>query len=120
MRRSGITSITAQLRRSVGSIAILLTVPLIIGLVVMMLYSSQTQAMIRRMDAAAEMKPALETTIAESLFSVAAGRASFEESGVEDLISRTETTLDNLLAETEGGGHLQLTIARRTMDTLEQ
>ena len=29
-------------------------------------------------------------------------------------------TLDELLAETSGSGHLQLTVARRTMDTLEQ
>jgi len=114
------TSITAQLRRSVGAIAVLLTVPAVIGLVMMMLYSSRTQAMIRRMDAAAEMKPALENTIAENLFSVAAGRTSFEESGVEELIRNTDSTLDGLLAETEGSGHLQLTIARRTMDTLEQ
>ena len=120
MRRGGMTSITAQLRRSVGAIAVLLTVPAVIGLVMMMLYSSRTQAMIRRMDAAAEMKPALENTIAENLFSVAAGRTSFEESGVEELIRNTDSTLDGLLAETEGSGHLQLTIARRTMDTLEQ
>jgi two-component system sensor histidine kinase YesM len=114
------TSITAQLRRSVGTIALLLTVPAVIGLVMMILYSSRTQAMIRRMDSAAEMKPALENTIAENLFSVAAGRCSFRESGVEELIENTDSTLDELLAETEGSGHLQLTIARRTMDTLEQ
>jgi two-component system sensor histidine kinase YesM len=120
MRRGGMTSITAQLRRSVGAIAVLLTVPAVIGLVMMILYSSRTQAMIRRMDAAAEMKPALENTIAENLFSVAAGRRSYEESGVEELIRDTDSILDELLAETEGSGHLQLTIARRTMDTLEQ
>ena len=79
MRRGGMTSITAQLRRSVGTIALLLTVPAVIGLVMMILYSSRTQAMIRRMDSAAEMKPALENTIAENLFSVAAGRCSFRE-----------------------------------------
>lgn len=120
MRRGGMTSITAQLRRSVGTIALLLTVPAVIGLVMMILYSSRTQAMIRRMDSAAEMKPALENTIAENLFSVAAGRCSFRESGVEELIGNTDSTLDELLAETEGSGHLQLTIARRTMNTLEQ
>ena len=48
MRRSGMTSITAQVRRSVSSIAVLLAVPAVIGLVVMLVYSSRTQAMIRR------------------------------------------------------------------------
>ena len=104
MKRSGMTSITAQVRRSVFSIAFLLAVPAVIGLVVMMLYSSRTQAMIRRMDAIAGMKPALESTI----------------SGVQGLITETDNTLDMLLAETEGSGQMQLTIARRTMDTLEQ
>ena len=120
MRRTGMTSITSQVRRSVGSIAVLLAVPAVIGLVVMLVYSSRTQAMIRRMDSAAALKPGLETTIPENLFSVAAGRISFEESGVEETIADTERTLDLLLEETGGNGHLQLTIARRTMDTLKQ
>ena len=120
MRRSGMTSITAQVRRSVTSLSVLLAVPALIGLAVMLMYSSRTQAMIRRMDAAAGMKPALESTIAENLFSVAAGRTTFEESGVEELIAETDSTLDMLLAETEGSGQMRLTIARRTMDTLEQ
>ena len=120
MRRSGMTSIALQVRRSVASIAILLAVPALIGLAVMLMYSSQTQAMIRRMDAAARMKPVLESTIPENLFSVAAGRTSFDESNVETLIRETDETLDMLLGETQGGGQMQLTIARRTMDTLEQ
>ena len=120
MRRSGMTSITLQVRRSVASIAVLLAVPALIGLVVMLMYSAQTQAMIRRMDAAARVKPVLESTIPENLFSVAAGRTSFDESNVETLIRETDETLDMLLGETQGGGQMQLTIARRTMDTLEQ
>ena len=120
MRRSGMTSITARVRRSVTSISVLLAVPALIGLAVMLMYSARTQAMIRRMDAAAGMKPALENTIAENLFSVAAGRTSFEKSGVEELIAETDETLDMLLGETQGSGQMQLTIARRTMDTLEQ
>ena len=120
MRRSGTTSIASQVRRSVVSISVLLAVPAVIGLVIMLMYSARTQAMIRRMDEAAGMKPALENTIAENLFSVAAGRTSFESSGAVELIEQTDQTLDTLLAETEGGGQMQLTIARRTMNTLEQ
>ena len=120
MRRSGLTSITSQVRRSVTSIAILLSVPALIGLAVMLTYSARTQGMIRRMDAAARVKPVLESTIPENLFSVAAGRVSFNKSGVEELIAQTNETLDMLLGETQGGGQMQLTIARRTMDTLEQ
>jgi len=114
------TSITDQVRKSITSIAVLLAVPAIIGLVVMLIYASRTQAMTRRMNDVAQMKPALENTIAENLFSVAAGRISFEDSAVEELIVETDDTLDRLLGETQGRGQIQLTIARRTMDTLEQ
>ncbi len=120
MQQHRTTSITSQVRRSLSSVAVLLAVPAVIGLVVMMVYSSRSQAMILRMEAAASMKPVLESTIAENLFSVAAGRTTFNESGAEELIAETDRTLDMLLAETEGSGHLQLTIARRTMDTMEQ
>ena len=120
MSRRGMTSISAQVRRSVTGIAVLLAVPALIGLVAMLVSATRTQGMIRRMEAAAALKPGLETTIAENLFAVAAGRSSYEDSGVTELIGETDQTLDMLLKETEGSGHLQLTIARRTMDTLEQ
>ena len=112
MRRSRMTSITSQVRRSVTSIAVLLAVPALIGLAVMLIYSARTQAMIRRMDAAAGMKPALESTIAENLFSVAAGRTSFGESGVEELIAETDRTLDVLLAEKIGITQANLSILK--------
>ena len=120
MRREKGTGISSEVRHSVSTIAVLLALPVIAGLIVMVLYSSRYQAMIRRMDAAAELKPALETELAEDLFSVAAGRTSFENSGVITTIRRIDSTLDQLTGQTEGNGHLQLTVARRTMDTMEQ
>ena len=120
MRRKRGTGISSEVRHSVRTIAVLMAMPVIIGLVVMILYSSRYQAMIGRMDAAAELKPALETTLAEDLFSVAAGRTSFERSGVMKTIRQIDSTLDQLTEETAGNGHLQLTVARRTMDTMEQ
>ena len=114
------TGISSEVRHSVSTIAILLALPVIIGLIVMVMYSTRYQAMIQRMNDAAELKPALETTIAENLFSVAAGRTNFEKSGVIRAIRQIDRTLDQLTDETEGNGHLQLMIARRTMDTMEQ
>lgn len=120
MRREKRTGISSEVRRSVSAIAVLLALPVILGLFIMVLYSSRYQAMIHRMDAAAELKPALETKIAEDLFSVAAGRTTFEKSSVMKTIRQIDNTLDQLTEQTEGNGHLQLTIARRTMDTMEQ
>ncbi len=120
MRGGRINSIAGRVRRSVHSIAVLLALPVVIGLVVMMIYAAQYQGIIYRMDAAAELKPEVETRMAEDLFSVAAGRISFEQSRMEKSIRTVNEKLDRLLAETRGDGHLQLTIARRTMDTMEQ
>ena len=120
MRGKKITGISSEVRQSVSMIAILLAIPVIIGLLVMILYSSRYQAMIQRMDAVAELKPSLEKTIAEDLFAVAAGRKTYEDSGVRYTLSQINGTLDKLSSETAGNGHLQLTIARRTMDTMGQ
>ena len=118
--RSRSTGISAEVRHSVSVIAILLALPVAVGLIVMIMYSSRYQSMIQRMDAAAELKPALETSLAEDLFSVAAGRVAFDKSGVMRSIDGIDDTLDQLTDETVGSGHLQLIIARRTMDTVEQ
>ena len=120
MHRIRKTGISSEVRHSVSTIAFLLAIPVVAGLFVMILYSSRYQAMVQRMDAAAELKPALETKLAEDLFSVAAGRSSFDKSGVMKTIDKIDRTLDQLTGETEGSGHLQLEIARRTMDTVEQ
>jgi len=113
-------AISADVRRSVTVIGVLLTLPVIIGLTVMILYSTRYQAMIERMETAAELKPSLQTTIAEDLFSVAAGRTTFGKSNVLETIGWIDASLDELAAKTEGDGRLQLTVARRTMDTMEQ
>ena len=86
MTRSRLTSIVGEVRQSVITIALLLTIPVVTGLVTMLLYSGRYQAMIRRMDRAVELKPAVEATLAENMFSVVAGRTAFEDSGAERLI----------------------------------
>ena len=118
MRTRRLTSITARIRRSVWSVAVLLVIPVVIALVLMLVYTQRYQGMIRRMDTAAEIKPVVETDLARDLFSVAAGRCGYEDSGVEEQIQRINATLEALLENTEGSGAVQLTVARRTMDTL--
>ena len=120
MARLRMTSMVREVRRSVSTIALLLTLPVVTALVAILVYSNQYQSMIRRMDRVAELKPVVENQLAEDMFSVIAGRISFGESNAEKRIRQVNSTLDAVLAETRGSGHLQLTVARRTMDTLEQ
>ena len=120
MKALKMASIARQVRQSVSTIALLLALPVVSGLVTTLIYANQYQAMIRRMDRAAELKPTVESTLAENLFSVAAGRTSFAESGAEALVAQVDETMDALLNETTGNERLQMTVARRTMDTMEQ
>ena len=120
MRKRKLTSIIGHIRRSVWSVAALLVIPVVIGLVLMLVYTQRYQGMIQRMDTAAELKPVVETDLARDLFSVAAGRTSFEGSGVEESVARVNSALEALLAETDGSRAVQLTVARRTMDTVWQ
>ena len=113
-------SIARRVRGSVWSVAILLAIPVAIGVILMLLYSNRYQSMIRRMDAAAELKPVVSERLAENLFSVAAGQVSYERSGIENMTAQVNDTLDRLLSETAQEGHVQLLIARRTMGTMEQ
>ncbi|MBR5345708.1 MAG: sensor histidine kinase [Clostridia bacterium] len=118
MQKKKLTSISSQIRQSVWSIAVLLVIPVVIGLTMMLTYAQRYQAMIQRMDAAAELKPIVETNLARDLFSVTAGRVSFQESGISEQITQVNETLEHLLAETDGTRQVNLTIARRTMDTM--
>ena len=116
MRRE---SIIGQLSRTTRGMAIVLMLPVLFSLVMLFLTAMRYQAAMSRMETAAELKPAVGTQLPEQLFSVAAGRTLFEESGIEDLLDSVDRTLDRLLAQTPGAGSLELTVARRTMDTLD-
>lgn len=120
MARRKMTSIVGQVHQSMRSISLLLALPVALGLFTVLFYSWQYQALIRRMDRAAELKPQVESALAEDMFSVAAGRIAFQDSGAEETIRQVDAALDGLREEMEGQGQLQLTVARRTMDTLEQ
>ncbi|MBQ6374815.1 MAG: histidine kinase [Clostridia bacterium] len=96
----------------------MLLLPVLVSLTMMFLTASRYQRALERMETAAGLKPMVGTTLPEQLFSVAAGRMRYEQSGVDDLLLSVDRTLDRLLEESPGSGNLELTVARRTMDTL--
>ena len=60
----------------------------------------------------------MEEEIPEQLWSVIAGRSSFEESGVEETILAVDEEMDVLLTQMQGDSRTRITVARRTMDSL--
>ena len=112
------TSIIRRLGRTTRTTAILLLIPALASLTMLFLTTTRYHRAMSRMEAVAALKPVVGTQLPEQLFSVAAGRIGYEESGVDGLLDSVNHTLDALLEETGGAGDLELTVARRTMVTL--
>lgn len=113
------TSIIHQLSNTTRNTAIMLLIPALVSLTMMFLTTNRYQRAMFRMETAAGLKPAVGTRLPEQLFSVAAGRVPYEDSGVEALLESVDRTLESLQEDTDGAGRLELTVARRTMDTLK-
>ena len=112
------TSIIRRLGHSTRTTAILLLIPALASLTMMFLITARYHRAISCMETVASLKPVVNTRLPEQLFSVAAGRIEYEDSGVDALLNSVNQTLDRLLEDTSGEGYLELTVARRTMDTL--
>ena len=111
-------SIIGRLGRTTRLEALLLLLPVLFSLTAMFLITARYQQAMSRMATAAELKPVVGVELPEQLFSVAAGRTRYEDSGVDALLDRVNRTLGRLLGDAGGPGKLELTVARRTMDTL--
>ena len=111
-------SIIGQLGMTTRKTAIVLLLPVLFSLMIMFITTSRYQRAMSRMETAASLMPEVGTELPERLFSVAAGRMQYENSGVDDLLRSIDLALDRLLQDTPGAGYLELTVARRTMDTL--
>lgn len=117
-RRSRQTSIIRRLGRTTRATALMLLIPALVSLLMLFLTTNRYRWAVFRMETAAGLKPLVGTQLSEQLFSVAAGRIGYDDSGVEELLQEVNRTLDSLLEDTEGAGYLELTVARRTMDTM--
>ncbi len=113
------TSIIGKLGHSTRATAVMLLVPALASLAMLFFTTSRYQRTLSRMETAAGLKPVVDTQLSERLFSVAAGRVSYEDSDVDERFRFVTQTLDDLLEYTDGDGTLELMVARRTMDTLE-
>ena len=111
-------SIIGRLGTTTQLITVMLLLPVVFSLTATFLITARYQRVLSRMETASELKPAIGSHLPEQLFSVAAGRTRYEDSDIDDTLASVNLTLDKLLEDTAGSGGLELTVARRTMDTL--
>ena len=110
-------SIIGQVNVSSYLLMLILTLPVLLSVLLMVLYAARYDASLSRMEIIASLKPMIDHEISDELWSTISGRKTFDECGVYDTISVINTTLDGQIAEV-GSSKLELTVARRTMDTL--
>ncbi len=113
-------SISGQVNRATRFLTVALVIPAIISLVLLMVYAAWYQKSIYRMDTVASLKPLVDTSIPEEVWEIVAGRTDFANSNVYTDIHQVIEILEDLIAGGGEEGKLELTIARRTMDTLTQ
>ena len=111
-------SLSGQLRFFTRLIMIILLIPAVTALGVTAFYAFSFQQSVSLMGSIAALRPLVEDEIPEQLWSVIAGRSSFEQSGVNETIRRVNDTLEECLEQAPEGTAARITVARRTMDTL--
>ena len=112
------SSLSGQLRFFTRLILVILLIPAVTGLLVTAFYAVSFQQSVSLMGSVAALRPVVEDEIPEQLWSVIAGRSSFEASGVNETIRGVDETLDSFLDQAPESAETRITVARRTMDTL--
>ena len=113
-------SIEREVNLSSRLLTAVLLCPAVLSLIVMLFYAAVYSDSTSRMETVASLKPLVNTTIPEAVWSVVAGRDSFDECGAYDTIAQVNATLDGVIDKSADDSRLELTIARRTMDTLAE
>ena len=112
-------SIGKRLKLSYIIIMGLMLIPLVASVGVMANYAFRYHSVISQIEKVSSLKPLVVDTIPDELWSVVAGRKTFAEGGQYHLIRTVNEQLDSLMVSSVTRNPVQLRVARRTMDTLE-
>ena len=119
-RKSSARSISGRIRRSIRTLQLVLMTPALVSLVMMLVFSEQYTRSVQRMETIARLKPVIAQEIPEAVWQIVSGRESLADSPVYAEIQKAGETIRIISGETEEENRLELVVAGRTMDTLEQ
>lgn len=111
-------SIRKRLRSSYIVILVVMLIPVLVSLWAMRDYAARYHHVISQVDQVAALKPVVTDSIPDELFSIVAGRSSFDTSPVYRYIDETNASLDKLMTNQPTSASIELSVARRTMNTL--
>lgn len=101
-------------------LTVILVIPVAVSLMMTVLVADRYYRSVRRMDRIAALKPVISTEIPESVWDLVSGRETIAETPVFDRIAGVNAEIDEITAAAGVDNRLELIVARRTMNTLEQ
>ncbi|MBQ8136926.1 MAG: histidine kinase, partial [Clostridia bacterium] len=113
-------SIVSRIKGMGWRIVLLLIVPVIVSVTLMLVFSIRYSLSMERMGAIAALKPIVSDEIPGAVWRVVSGRETMEESRAYALIAQANGAMETITRTADENGKLELIIARRTMDTLQQ
>ena len=119
-RLANVDSIGRRLRLSFRMLVILLVVPAVVSIAAMLANSVRYDAIIARMGRVGDLKPLVAVDIPDEAWSAVAGYEAFDDVHLFEMIHEVNTELDVLMGSMAGPNQLELTAARRAMDTLRE
>jgi two-component system, sensor histidine kinase YesM len=109
--------LSRRIRVSFRVIVTLMLLPALASMSMMLSYSNQYHDVIARIEKVSSLRPLVGETLLNELFNIIAGRKHFDQGGQFELIRRVDTEMDALIAQASSS-KMEMTVARRTMDTL--
>ena len=119
-RLSTVESISRRLRLSFRVLVILLVVPAIVSIAAMLSNNMRYNAIIAHMGQVGDLKPKVAVDIPDEAWSAVAGYEAFDDVRLFEMIHEVNVELDVLMGSMIGPNQLELTAARRAMDTLRE
>lgn len=112
-------SLAERLRFSFMVVLALMLIPALVSIWTLRTYADNYHQAILQVERVSSLKPLVNTEIPDEMWSVVAGRVTFQEGRQYLLLDEVNHTMEALMTTAAGGSSIELTVARRTMDTLK-
>ena len=112
-------SLAERLRFSFMVVLALMLIPALISIWTLRTYADSYHQAILQVERVSSLKPLVNSDIPDEMWSIVAGRTTFQEGRQYALVDSVDSTMEELMTTAAGGSSTELIVARRTMDTLK-
>ncbi len=112
-------SLRGRITLSIFVVLLMMLIPAIASIGMMTSYARQYHDVITRMDRISSLSPLINDNLLGEMWSIVAGRVTFDEGDQLKTLDEVCREMDSLIAA-DSASQLEMTVARRTMDTLRR